>query len=269
MKISLSSQQSSSLNFNYSYDNNKIQNSNAANKNNTSPLGGNKKINKLVDALMKQKQNLLDGKNALVDRALKNGENPSTLKDKLDSIESQIKDIEGQINQIQLEDQRKALGTDDKAKKTRKTDENHASSIAKKTQETFNEMDSLLNIGEKLAKVQKLTSINKSMDGEKRILKSEINKDIERGLNPVRKKDRVSQINELTVNINDKIGEHLAAIDSEIKTNGNGNTSNKKNKNNSNTALPLNQNLSQNIKRYSENLPENIKEDGAKVDINA
>ncbi len=116
---------SSSLNINCTSNVNagKTENSNDVKKKKTSLSGENVKKNSALEELLKQKQNLVDSKNALVDETLKSGKDPSSIKDRVHSIEIQIKEIDAQISKVQVEEQNKALGTDEKSKKTEKSKE--------------------------------------------------------------------------------------------------------------------------------------------------
>ncbi len=46
---------------------------------------------------MEQKSNLMESKNSIMERGLKNGNDPLTIKEKLQSIDKQIKEIDKQI----------------------------------------------------------------------------------------------------------------------------------------------------------------------------
>ncbi|MCB2308125.1 hypothetical protein LGL08_08070 [Clostridium estertheticum] len=259
----------------------KTEKSNNIKKNRNSSLGGTNK-NKILDQLMKQKQNLTDSKNDLVDRALKSGESISSIKDKLENIDSQIKKIDAQISKIQMEDQRKLLDNDEKNKETKKTKEKSKthSSNNTKTDVVCDQMDSLLNLSGNLAKIQVLSSEKKSMTGETKVLESEIKLDIGRGLNPIAKKKQVAKLADQMDNIAENIGNNLNTINNGLKDIREKSTfnevidKNQQNKNNVNIKgedrlSPQQQQIVKNVQYYNDNMPENATQDGQNVDATA
>lgn len=259
----------------------KTEKSNNIKKNRNSSLVGTNK-NKILDQLMKQKQNLTDSKNDLVDRALKSGESISSIKDKLENIDSQIKKIDAQISKIQMEDQRKLLDTDEKSKETKKTkvkSKTHSSNNIK-TDVVCDQMDSLLNLSGNLAKIQVLSSEKKSMTGETKVLESEIKLDIGRGIDPIAKKKQVVKLADQMDNIAENIGNNLNTINNGLKdirvkpTFNEAIDKNQQNKSTVNTKgedklSPQQQQIVKNIQYYNDNMPENASKDGKNVDATA
>lgn len=99
----------------------KCNNKNKINTNTNTSLAGKSKASRLVANLMKQKENLADSKNSLIERTLKNGDSQSSIKDLVKDIDKQIEAIDGEISKLQMDDVRKSLGTDDKTKKGENT----------------------------------------------------------------------------------------------------------------------------------------------------
>ncbi|MBX4270479.1 hypothetical protein [Clostridium estertheticum] len=259
----------------------KTEKSNNIKKNRNSSLVGTNK-NKILDQLMKQKQNLTDSKNDLVDRALKSGESISSIKDKLENIDSQIKKIDAQISKIQMEDQRKLLDTDEKNKETKKTKEKSKTHSSNNTKPDVvcDQMDSLLNLSGNLAKIQVLSSEKKSMTGETKVLESEIKLDIGRGLNPIAKKKQVAKLADQMDNIAKNIGNNLNTINNglnDIRVKPTFNEAIDKNQQNKSTVntkgedklSPQQQQIVKNIQYYNDNMPENASKDGQNVDATA
>ncbi|MCB2358117.1 hypothetical protein [Clostridium estertheticum] len=259
----------------------KTEKSNNIKKNRNSSLGRTNK-NKILDQLMKQKQNLTDSKNDLVDRALKSGESISLIKDKLENIDSQIKKIDAQISKIQMEDQRKLIDTDEKSKETKNKKEKSKTHSYNntKTDVVCDQMDSLLNLSGNLAKIQVLSSEKKSMTGETKVLESEIKLDISRGLNPIAKKEQVAKLTDQMVNVAENIGNNLNTINNGLKdirekpTFNKAIDKNQQNKNNVNIKVedklsPQQQQIVKNIQYYNDNMPENATQDGQNVDTTA
>ncbi|MCB2353721.1 hypothetical protein [Clostridium estertheticum] len=260
----------------------KTEKSNNIKKSRNLSLGGTINKNKILDQLIKQKQNLTDSKNALVDRALKSGESISSIKDKLENIDSQIKKIDAQISKIQMEDQRKLLDTDKKSNETKKAREKSKthSSNNTKTDVVCDQMDSLLNLSGNLAKIQVLSSEKKSMMGETKVLESEIKLDISRGLNPIAKKEQVAKLTDQMINVAENIGNNLNTINNGLKDIREKSTfneaidKNQQNKNNVNIKgedklSPQQQQIVKNIQYYNDNMPDNAIKDGQNVDATA
>ncbi len=249
----------------------KAENSNEVKKKKTSLLGENVKRNSALEELLKQKQNLIDSKNALVDETLKSGKDPSSIKDRVHSIEIQIKEIDAQISKVQVEEQNKALGTDEKSKKTEKSKEKSKNNSSNSTEavNAGDQMDSLLMLSGNLAKVHVLSSEKKSMDGETRVLKSEIKLDRSRGVNPIRKEERVVEIQNQIEKITKNMGDNLSTINNGVKTVREGSTYSEAIDKNQDNLSPEQIQVSQNIQVYNDNLPENAKQDGEKVNATA
>lgn len=258
---------STSLYTNSVSKNNSVKSENPANvnKNKKSLLGGNIKRNSILDQLIKQKQSLIDSKNVLVDNTLKNGESLSSINDKLKDIDRQIKNIDNQISKIKIEEQRKALGTDDNSKKIKEAKEKKKVSNDTEVEDGEKQMNSLLDLSSNLANVKILSSEKKSMEGKRGVLKGEIKLDIARGLNPVVKQEQVSEINERMQNVFSKIGESLNTINSGIK-NINEKSNNTKIEDKVSSEQ---QEIIRKIQCYNDNLPDNEKIDGKKMDVTA
>ncbi len=131
-----------------------------------------------------------------------------------------------------------------------------------------------------LAKVHVLSSEKKSMEGETRVLKSEIKLDRSRGVNPIRKEERVVEIQDQIEKITKNMGDNLNTINNGVKNVREGSTSSEAidknqqsikniNKENEDNLSPEQIQVSQNIQVYNDNLPENAKQDGEKVNATA
>ncbi|MCT4594784.1 MAG: hypothetical protein N4A57_11025 [Anaeromicrobium sp.] len=231
MRIGISTQrQIGSVNSNYLYKSNlskkqvgKNRNDNKVNNHNKKSmvisgkamaLGGKKNKNNRLEKLMEQKTNLINNKSTFMEKALKRGEDPRTIKEKVKSMNEQIEKIDKEINKIQLEEQHKASGKEDKSKKSKKSE----NSI--KDEEKKSSMDSIISITSHMKKIENLSRHRTQMVGEKRVLKSEIKIDEGRGINPVNKRKRLEKLDDNIKNIAEKFGQEL---NEEIKKNGQGN----------------------------------------------
>ncbi|MTK11537.1 MAG: hypothetical protein F8N39_05450 [Clostridiaceae bacterium] len=257
-------------------------------KNMDKSLGGSLRKNNILESLMKQKENLMDSKSAIMEKALKDGDNPLSIKEKLKDIDKQIEEIDKQMNKVQLEEQRKALQIEDKDKdKSNKDKEsnkisNEASTEDVKTGISKDEMNSMLSLSGSLSQAKVLSSQRTSMSGEARVLKCEIKIDEERGINPINKKKHVAQLEENIENISEKISDNLKEVNNKNTDSIQGNTSkndaskNKQNKNLDNKSdlenedkLVIEQQVAQNIKHYRDNLADNAENNSEKINLMA
>ncbi|WP_454051873.1 hypothetical protein [Clostridium sp. Marseille-Q7071] len=172
MRISFSSQQymkqinlrhpsSNSLTKNSNNSNERTEKNNTLNKNSMSvSLGKKSKKNSMLESLIEQKVNLMDSKNDIIEKALENGESPSSIKEKLDNIDKQIEEINEQISKIQCEEQRKSLGTEDISKKKEKLKEkSNKLSVGESNKDNSEEkMTSVLSLSNNLSQAKALSS---------------------------------------------------------------------------------------------------------------
>jgi len=265
MKISSSSQQQvNPINLDYTSKKNDVK------ENKKSSLGGNVRKNSVLDQLIKQKQDLIDSKKDLMDRTLKSGEDQSSIKDTLKGIDDQIKEIDSQISKVHAEEQHKALGSDKKKNETKRSKVDSSNGMEAENEGL--QMDSMLKLSGNLEKTQTLAHQNKSMEGETGVIKCEIKQDELRGLNPIKKIERVAQLEDQMQNIAGKIGDNLNTINNEIKNVSERSTSSgvvDKNKQTEDKSSQELQQIAQNIQCYHNNLPENEKQGGEKVNATA
>ncbi|GAB1533775.1 MULTISPECIES: hypothetical protein [Brevibacillus] len=88
--------------------------------------------NKMLQNLMEQKQAMLERRNNYYTDAVEKLTDPKVMKERLDEMDKQIEEIDTQMKLIQLEEQRKARGTDEEKSKEQK-----ASDIAPKQDESL------------------------------------------------------------------------------------------------------------------------------------
>lgn len=228
--------------------------------NNINGNSANNKKTSVLDALLKQKKDLTDSKNALVDRTLKNGDSLDSIKDTLKTIDDQIKEINIQITAATAEEQQKKLGTDEKTKQAEKAKSSNSSSGSKKSDTLTINMENMLSISTNLNKIHVFTAEKKSMENQTTILNSQIKLDRGRGLDPVRKENEVAEMSEKMRDLAGGIGDNLNIISNKSKINTT----------EVNEALtPMQQRAEQDIQVYTNNLPENAVQDGENVNIEA
>lgn len=251
------------------------------NKNNINKsLIGKPKKNSILENLMKQKENLTDSKNTLIENASKNGDDPSSVKEKLKEINKQIEEIDKQINNLQLEDRRKALGIDEKNKKNEHSKQKQNKSSSDNTQ-TDNSTDNILDLSNGLTTAKALSSQRKILSGNARVLDCEIKTDEKRGLNPIGKKKLLAKMQDNIENITKKLGKQINDMNAKINNNiesDKSNTATIKNIQNNNTnndtsteikdpSIIQQLKVSQSIEKYVSNSKDNIKNNGEKINI--
>lgn len=170
-----------------------------------SPLG---KANSLVEVLMKQKQQIIENKNDLIGKTLEKGEGMDSIKSQLENYEEQLKDIDAQITQIMTEYSRqeteKQKGITYEAPKTEKGYQTELS-------------NTILGSSSSLNQTQVVSSAKNRIDGEARVLESEIKLDGARGGASTSKKERLAELQKQSANISAQIGEDLVDVNEEIE----------------------------------------------------
>ncbi len=127
-----------------------------------SPQG---KRGSLIETLMKQKMNIMEQKDSLISSAKKEGKSMESIKSQLDVYEKQLKDIEDQISKAMTKEMEK------QAEKKKKDE-------PKTEQELENErLANVMDLSLGLEKAEMVSSVKARVDGEARVLKSEIELD--------------------------------------------------------------------------------------------
>lgn len=218
MNVSSSSQTQispSDLNYDLKHSNNK---KNAAANKVSISWNKNSKKNGLLKSLMKQKEQLTEDRNKIMEEGAKNKEDPKSIKAKLDDIDKQIDSIDQQISKLQVEDTRKAIGKDKDNDTAKKKTKASSSNVSTKTKNDVS-MENLLSITNNLSRSKALSAQRVAMQGEKGVLDAEIKIDKGRGLDTANKEKRVSEITENIENISEKISENIGDINNKIKNN--------------------------------------------------
>ncbi|MDQ0175286.1 hypothetical protein [Bacillus chungangensis] len=182
-------------------------------------LGGKAKKNSMLDSLIQQKENLLESKNALIEKNLENGGNLLSIKEKLESIDKQIQEVNEQISKIHFEEQQKALNMEGKSKKTENTNQtaDNDSSHWVQTDDSINKMNGVVYLSSQLSQVKALSSQKTSLSGEVRILNYEIKLDESRRVNPAAKRQKVAKIEDNIKKMDEIIGDSLKNVNTKIK----------------------------------------------------
>lgn len=234
--------------------------------------------NTRLENLMKQKEQLMKRKQSIIERGLQEGEDPSSIQKKLKEVDKQIEEIDKQINKLQTEDQRKAMGTDGKNKRTKKTDQVNQTKETRqgiKDDASTENINRIMAASKSLSKVKELSKVKQAELGEKRVQEIEINTDIGRGLNPVRKENRVAEIDDNIDNINEKIADSYKEIHKKTAENTKeydsiGKASKSSHDKDTENYSVSQQQIEEDIKSYTGNMKDNEKkENGAQVDAKA
>lgn len=254
----------------------KLKQHDVEDKNNTArnnlgiALGGKKNKNSILENLMKQKEKLTESKTNLIEKSLEKGNDPISIKEKLEVIDKQIEEIDKRINNIKLEEQRKALGTEDKSKK-REDSKQKANSDFNKDEQKDSSMDGILDISVNFSKAKTLSSQKNTMISDSNILETEIKLDRGRSItpfDPVRKKEQLSKMKDKIEDISEKFGEYLKDANTKSSKNAESkNTSTSAKSENKDKLLIKQQQAEKNIKHYIDNQEYNAKDNSEKFNI--
>lgn len=230
-------------------------------------LSGKINKNSILENLMKQKEKLTESKTNLIEKSLEKGNDPLSTKEKLETIDKQIEEIDKQINNLKLEEQRKALGTEDKDKKS-KDSKQKLNSDSNTDGQKDSSMDSILDISGNLTKAKALSSQRNKMEGSSNVLDNEIKTDEKRGINPVRKKEQLSKIKDKIEDITEKLGKHLKDVNNESSKNAESkDASSSVNSENRDKLLIKQQQAEINIKHYIDNQKDKAEDNSEKLNI--
>lgn len=157
-------------------------------------------VSRSIDLLMKQKDNILESKNKLIEKTLESGAQLDSIKDRLKDMDEQMSLLDEQMSKLLLDEQQKALGLDEESKKSTEVDQEP------KTEQEIEagKQQNMLQLAGSIDQVELLSSQRSKMEGEVRVLKSEIALDETRSTHPATaKRERVLELNKNM----DKIGE--------------------------------------------------------------
>lgn len=150
----------------------------------------------MVESLMKQREALMEQKSDLMQNTLDSGGDLSSIKEQLKDYEKQIADIDSQIAEKQAETRSDALGLDkDKDEQAPKSDE-----------------ERLFTQAISLDQADMLHGLANKLEGQKRVMESEIEDDASRGVNVEHKQQNLSDLAENLQSIQEKISNNLQSI---------------------------------------------------------
>lgn len=166
-----------------------------------SPQG---KQNSLIDTLMKQKMSIMEQKDSLISSTKKDGKSMDSIRSQLDAFEKQLKDIDQQIAEATTKEMQKQTekGNKDNKPKTKQEVENAR-------------LANVMDLSQGLQRAEAVSSVKARVDGEARVLKSEIELDKMRGASEealADKENKLSDLQNKSAGLVSDIGEILADV---------------------------------------------------------
>ncbi len=168
------------------------------------------KAKSLIESLTKQKEKIIENKNELIGRTLEKGGSMDSIKARLETFEEQIKNIDNQIAQItseqlkqQVEEQKKVAYKKPKTEDEVETERLH----------------SMVNMSSSLDQAKVVSSVKTKVEGELRVLGTEIKLDASRKGVHKSKYERLAELQNKASDLTSKIGESLSKVYEEIKDN--------------------------------------------------
>lgn len=161
-----------------------------------SPQG---KQGSLIDTLMKQKMSILEQKDSLISSAQKDGKSMESIRSQLEAYEKQLKDVDQQISQAMAKEMEKQAekGKKDDGPKTRQEIENER-------------LANVTDMSQGLERAEVAASVKRRVDGEARVLKSEIELDMAYAKGSEASKEAISQKEEKLSDLEQRSAELLS-----------------------------------------------------------
>lgn len=180
---------------------------------------GGSRINDIIESLMKQKENLRESKQNLIDRTLESGGQLDGIKEQLKSLDEQIHAIDDQISQHLLDERKKALGQDDEGT----TNKIAAQNKSKTEQEVQAEkLENVISLAGTMDQVKTMSSIKRDLQGKARIMQMEISLDAQRSSSPsTLKQEQLERLNKGISELENRIGETTSDLMNKIKEESN------------------------------------------------
>lgn len=172
------------------------------------------KISSLLDSLLKQKQNVIDSKNRLIERTTEKGQSLSSIKEQLDIFDEQIDTIEKQIAEHIFKEQQKKMGTN----QNKQPAAEHQPNTKEDSQNE--QLNNLVALSSDMTQLKTVSSVKSKMQGQARILAKEIEQDEARSLSgqkAVAKREQLGKIKDKISEMNNKVGEALKDAGEKIK----------------------------------------------------
>lgn len=176
-----------------------------------SPQG---KKNSLIENLMKQKTQITDQKNSLISSTLKNGGTLDSIKSQLETYDEQMKSVDQQIAELMAKEMQK---------QTENVKEKEDSEPKTKEEIQNKRLADITNLSSDLQQTQTVSSVQSKVEGDARVLKSEIELDKQRaGSSPgakaiIEKKEAsLAVMEQKALDLTSDIGAKLADVTEKI-----------------------------------------------------
>lgn len=148
----------------------------------------------LIESLMKQRESVQQMKSDLSERTLENGGDLSSIKEQLKDFEKQIAEIDAQIAEQQMEEQKKATNQKDQEIKK---------------EQPANSMEDILGKSVSLEQMETLELSRNSLGREQNRLASEVALDASRGTFIDKKYEKLSDLEDRIQTVQEKVADHL------------------------------------------------------------
>lgn len=148
----------------------------------------------LIESLMKQRESIQQMKSDLSERTLENGGDLSSIKEQLKDFEKQIAEIDAQIAEQQMEEQKKATNQKDQEIKK---------------EQPANSMEDILGKSVSLEQMETLELSRNSLGREQNRLESEVALDARRGIFIDKKYEKLSDLEDRIQTVQEKVADQL------------------------------------------------------------
>ena len=171
---------------------------------------GESKMGGIIDGLMKQREQLQESKQKLIEKPLDNGGDLSSIKEELKIFDEQIRMMDEQVSQQMVENRQKALGLDDEDKPS-----NPSSRVESKTVEQVEseQLNTVVNLAAGMERIGKLDALKNKMQGEVNVINMEIKIDKE---TTISKRDRLADLHKNIEQIGNQVAEMLQSTNDEL-----------------------------------------------------
>ncbi len=175
--------------------------------------------NRMMDMLMRQKADILERKESLINSVKKEGSSMEAVKSQLESLDEQLDGIERQLAEAMAKEMEK---------QTDKMKDNGASRPKTKEEAQNQRLADITKLSGSLKQAETVDSVKARMDGDARVLKSEIELDRmhQEGMQDVsnkaiaRKEAELAKMHESSVKLAASLGEMLGEMTEEAKAVG-------------------------------------------------
>lgn len=212
------------MNINIASSKETIKNNNDKNQDNSifkerkSAVFGKDTYNDMMSNLMEQKDQLIESKNNYMEEAMKNGVDKKIIKERVKTFNENINEINQQISDLKMKAQEEALKkqrkeiTEDEV--VTRDDDNLKSEEGQEISDS--DVTSMYTLAKSLDHTKQLMFIKESRKSHIAVLKSEVKKDISRGLDLNYKNRVITKYKRDINNLEHKIGDKMKKVNENI-----------------------------------------------------